>query len=207
MDIVTVGRWVLLAIGAVTLLGAVWFKLRNPEKNPFWMWVFGLLIAGIGAFGPEFMPKYGDWLAKVADMIRSPGVESYMKFFDSVGNEEIPVELRELGVNYAISHPIDGMENILEKAINRTPENTDGKKALEWAYESFQDKKRAIDQLLMTGPSVDRAKQFDQETGALIYYRLKQLPQDQIQQFGIKPTLIPQYKPMPKRFPGKKPGK
>lgn len=205
MDILMYGRWVLLVMGSLALLDAILLTAFRPEpfRRLLLAWIFGVLITGLGVFGLEFMPKYREWLDSVADIIKIPSKESYETFFTKVGNEEIPTEIQELGINYAINNPVEGMESILTNAIARAPEGTNGKKALEWARKSFQGKQHAIDQLLKSNPSVDSAKQFDPVTSNMFYLRLKELPQTEIQSFGIDPNKIPQYKPKPKPFPKK----
>jgi len=146
MDIVSAGRWILLAAGVFAVGGAVLFTHKHPsERRPLWMWIFGVLLAGVGVFGPEFMPKYGDLLGTIKDMVKNPGTESYEKFFASVGTEKMPAELREVGVNYAVSHPIKDMESVLSKAIAKAPANTEGQMTLKWAMESYKGRLAEID--------------------------------------------------------------
>lgn len=205
MDILIVGRWVMLVIGAGSLIGATLLTVLKPEaKRPLYMWIFGVLIAGLGVFGLEFMPKYREWLDSVTNIIKSPSKESYEAFFAKVGNEEIPVELQEVGINYAINNPVEGMDEMLTAAINGVPADTNGKKALEWAKKGYQEKQRVIDQLLKSNPTVDTAKSFDPVTSGMFYERLRKLPRAELQRYGIDPSQIQNYKPERRPFPGKK---
>jgi hypothetical protein len=205
MDILIFGRWVMLVIGAGALIGAILLTVLKPEaKRPLFMWIFGVLIAGIGVFGLEFVPKYREWLDSVGDIIKSPSKESYEAFFAKIGNDEIPVELQEIGITYAINNPIEGMNEILATAINSAPADTNGKKALEWAKKGYQEKQHVIDQLLKSKPTVDTAKNFDPMTSSMFYERLKKLPRAELQSYGIDPGQIQNYEPERRPFPGKK---
>lgn len=206
MDILIIGRWVFLAMGVITVIIALIITLKNQGsfKGILLTWIFGVFLAGTGVFGLEFIPKYKDWLDTVLDMIRNPSKESYETFFAKVGSEELPTELQEIGITYAISNPIEGIEGMLTTAINNASANTQGKKALEWAKDSYLEKQRVIDQLVKSNPSVEDAKRFDPSTSKMLYQRLKELPQTEIRRYGIDPTQIKKYEPITKPFPGKK---
>lgn len=206
MDILIIGRWVLLAIGTITVIVALIITFKNPEpfKRLALVWIFGVFLAGTGVFGLEFIPKYKDWLDTVLNMIESPSKESYGAFFEKVGREESPGYLQELGISYAINNYVEGMEEVLATAINKAPANTAGKKTLEWAKNIYLQKKVVIDQLIRSNPSVETAKRFDPATSKMLYQRLKELPQSEIRSYGIDPTWIKKYEPIAKPFPGKK---
>jgi len=206
MDILIIGRWVFLALGIITIIGALIITFKNPEpfKRILFTWIFGVFLAGTGVFGLEFIPKYKDWLDTLLDMIKNPSKESYETFLAKVGNGEIPIELQELGITYAINNPIEGIEGMLTTAINNAPANTQGKKALEWAKDSYLEKQRVIDQLVKSNPSVEDAKRFDPSTSKMLYRKLIELPQSEIRKYGIDQKQLNRYKPTPKPFPGKK---
>lgn len=202
MDIVSVGRWILLFLGALTVLAAIWFTLKNPNaKRPKFMWSFGVLVAGLGAFGPEFLPQYGNWLAKVTNMAENPGKQSYATFFNSVGSEKLPTALQKVGTNYAISHPVEDMDSIINDAIEKAPDNSDGQKVLMWAKDSFQGKQREINNLMTTKVSIDSSRTFDLTTRKLIYEKMRKLPDDQKLKIGIDSTFITEYEKTVKPFP------
>jgi hypothetical protein len=173
-------------------------------KSSLLTWILGVLLLGMGSFGMEFIPKYGDWLGKVSDMIKTPDKESYEAFFASVGNQDLPVELQQIGIEYAINHPIQGMESILKDSIDRTPENKDGRKALSWAMENFQGKQRVIDQILESKPKSEIVQNFDKATGEQLYNKLNRLPPEKLQMLEIDPKAINNYRPIIDKFPVKK---
>lgn len=202
MDILLVGRWIMLIIGTLALLGAIWITLKG--RSVFLMWAFGVLLIGIGSFGMEFMPKYSDWLSKLSDMIKNPGKESYEAFFASVSKQKLPAELQQIGIEYAVSHPIEGIESIIKGVIDRTPENTEGRKALNWAMENFKGKERVIDQILESKPKSEAVQNFDKATGEQVFNKLNKLPPDKLRTLEIDPGSIKSYRPIIDKFPVKK---
>jgi hypothetical protein len=202
MDMVSVGRWIMIVIGALALLVAIWITLKG--KSSLLIWIFGILLLGIGSFGMEFMPKYSDWLSKVSDMIKTPGKESYEAFFASVSKQKLPAELQQIGIEYAINHPIEGMESIIKGVIDRTPENTEGRKALNWAMENFKGKQRVIDQILESKPKSEVVQNFDQATGEQVFNKLNKLSPDKLWTLEIDPRSIKNFSPLIGKFPVKK---
>jgi hypothetical protein len=195
MKIEIIGPWVLLGVGLILLARAIFPKIL-PPRHLLILLVFGFLSLGLGVYGLEFMPKYGDWLDKIKDwIIDNPTEESYAKLFESVGTGKMPGKLKDMAVNYAISHPIEGMEDALAGKIKEAPDGKPGKAALENGFQYYQDKKKTIDRLLETAPTDRQAMQFDAETEALIYHRLKQMSPDQVRALGIDPSTVPKYKP------------
>ena len=202
MDIVFVGRWFLLVVGVLVILAAIWFTLKNPiAKRPLYMWIFGVLIIGLGIFGQEFLPKYGDWLAIITDMVEKPGEKSYAAFFDSVGKEKIPEEIQKIGINYVVSHPIEGMENILNNSIREAPDNKNGEKVLEWALESYKGKQKEIDHFVESKVDVATIRQFDPVTRQLVYNKMQRLPDNQKRILEINDDSLLQRRAILRPFP------
>lgn len=204
MDILIVGRWVMLVIGALILLAAIWSIIKRPEiKRPL-MLLLGVFILGIGVFGLEFVPAYRQWIEVLKDMVNNPSEKSFSVFFEETSKENMPVELREIGINFATTHPIDRMEEILEEAIKRTPDNKEsGKSALKYAKRSLQGNQLAVDRILRSTPAVDEVEKFDPVTRKLIYQRLIKDPQYASRKYRIDPSSIQQYRPTLKPFPGR----
>jgi len=149
--------------------------------------------------------KYGGWVQALTGVVEKPSVETLSKFFEETGEENLPVALREIGINYATTHPISGMEEILKKAIRRTPDNKEsGKAALKYALNSLQRNQRVVDRILSSTPTPKEVKEFDPATRKLIYQRLKRLPSFEIRKYKIDPDSIQQYRPILKPFPGSK---
>lgn len=202
MDIVFIGRWFLLAVGVLVILATIWFTLKNPNaKRPLYMWIFGVLIIGLGIFGQEFLPKYGDWLAIITDMVEKPGEKSYAAFFDSVGKEKIPEEIQKIGINYVVSHPIEGMENILNNSIREAPDNKNGEKVLEWALESYKGKQKEIDHFVESKVDVATVRQFDPTTRQLVYNKMQRLPDNQKRILEINDDSLLQHRTILRQFP------
>jgi hypothetical protein len=201
MDIVSIGRWIMLIIGALALLVAIWTTLKG--KGGFLMWVFGVLLVGIGSFGMEFIPKYGDWMKRLSDMIKSPGKESYEAFFTSVSKQKLPAELQQMGIEYAVSHPVEGMDSIIKGVTDQT-QNPNGKKALNWTIENFEGKQRVIDQILECKPTSEVVQDFDQATAKQVFDKLEKLSPEKLRMLDIEPGSIKNYEPIIRRFPVEK---
>jgi hypothetical protein len=196
---ISVGRWVMLTLGVLALLGAIWMALK--AKGSLLMWVFGVLLLGMGSFGMEFIPKYSDWLGKLSDMIKNPGKESYGAFFASVGKQTLTPDIQQIGIDYAINHPIEGMESLLKGMIDQTPENTGGRKALDWAMENFQGKRRVIDQILESKPRSEVVRSLDRATAEQVFDELRKLTPERLRLLDIPPGSINSYEPSIQRFP------
>ncbi len=204
MNVLSVGRWILLGAGVFAVGGAVVFTHKHPSaRRPLWMWVFGVLLAGVGVFGPEFMPKYGGLLGTITDMVKNPGAESYEKFFASVGVEKMPAELREVGINYAVSHPIKEMESVLSKAIAKAPADTEGRAALEWAKESYTGRLAEIDLVVKTAGDTDTVKVLSPVTRDLVLKRARELPEDKRRELKIDASVLRRLEATRRPFPGK----
>jgi len=204
------GRLVLIGIGVFIAFVAVrpWLKLpKGPTIKPpnvrviFLMLAFAGLFLGLGTFGQEFIPHYASWLGTVRGMVSSPGQKSYAAFFDSVGKEKIPVELQEIGINYAVSHPIEGMETILNNSINKAPKNTNGEKALQWALESYKGKQKETDYLIETKGGAASVGQFDPATRQLIYDKMQRLPDDRKRVLRIDDKSLEEHRAILRPFP------
>lgn len=195
MKIKTIGRAMLLLIGFAFGIKSIYPEVL-PTSQLIVLLVFGFLGLGLGSFGLEFMEKYGDWLDKIGGWIGvNRSDRSYEKLFESVAQGEMPEKLQGLAMNYALHHPIDGLERILEGVIQRTPDYKAGRNVLEKALQDFQNKKKSIDALLKTAPTVQQARQFDIETRTLIHIRLRELSEDEVRALGIDPSQIPAYAP------------
>jgi hypothetical protein len=201
MDALVIGRWIMIVLGMAGVGSAIAFKFKHPEKNPIMMWVFGVLLTGIGTFGMEFMPRYSEWLKVIKAMVDSPGIETYQVFFDKVAEEKLPAEVVDIGINFAVNHQVDGMEFILTRAIAETPAETQGRRDLEQTLEALRGRQAAVDQLLQAAPSPATAREFDPSMRELLYRSMRLVPPHKLQEIGINPAAINQYKPPPKKRP------
>lgn len=203
MDIVSVGRWLFLILGVLVFPFAAWFTVKNPKATKVitTIWSTAVIMMGVGAFGPEFLPKYRAVLETITDMAENPSEQSYATFFNSVGSGKIPAGLQKVGTNYAISHPIKDMDTIINTAIEKAPDSTDGRKVLVWAKDSYQGKQREIDNLMTTKASIDTTRTFDLTTRKLIYDKMIRLPDEQKTKLGIDSTFITEYEKAVKPFP------
>jgi len=199
MDALLIGRWIMIFLGIAGVGSAIAFKFKHPDKNPLLMWLFGVLLAGTGTFGMEFMPKYSDWLKVIKAMVDSPSLETYQVFIDKVAEEELPPEVADIGMNFVVNHQVDGLEFILSRAITKAPAETQGRKDLERTLEALRGRQAVMDQLLRAAPPPEAAREFDPSTQELLYRNMRMLSPDKLRDLGIDPAVINQYKPPPKK--------
>jgi hypothetical protein len=195
MDIEFFGRLVFIAAGALIIIVLTLPRLRFPRepsvKPPNFITLFlAVLCIGVGTFGQEFMPRYARLFKIIAAMVENPGQQTYASFFDSVGRQKIPVELQKIGIDYAVSHPVEGMEKILNNSIDKAPKNTEGEKALKWALESYKGKQKVIDHLVESKLDVASVKNFDPATRKLIYDKMVKLPDAEKRKLAIDVNLL-----------------
>ncbi|MDW7760698.1 MAG: hypothetical protein SCM96_08675 [Acidobacteriota bacterium] len=200
MDSLEIGRWVMIVLGAAVIVSVI-VSGAHRNRNPVAMLLFGVLLLGIGTFGMEFMPRYSEWLKVIKAMVDSPSIETYQVFFDKVAEEKLPSEVADIGINFVVNHQVDGMEFILARAIAETPPESQGRRDLERTLEALRGRQAAVDQLLQAAPSPETAREFDSSMRELLYRSMRLVPPHKLQEFGIDPAAINQYKPPPKKRP------
>jgi hypothetical protein len=140
-------------------------------------------------------------------IITMPPLTSFGEFgkdiivFNISQKGNIPAGLQEIGINYAVSHPIEGMENILNDSITKAPKNTKGERALQWALESYKGKQKEIDNLVETKVSAASVRQFAPSTRQLIYDKMQKLPDNRNRALGVDVNSLQEYKAILKPFP------
>jgi hypothetical protein len=197
MDILMIGRWVLLIIGSIAVIVAIVLTAlkADPFRRLLLIWIFGVLLVGLGVFGLEFMPQYREWLNSLTNLVNNPGQESYKEFLTKAGNDELPATVQKIGINYAVNNPIQDLEKILDQAINNAPEGKTGKTELKEGLKTLKEKQNVVDQLLMTKPNPALVKKFDPATAELFYQKLTTLPETELRQLDINPEQLKLFKP------------
>jgi len=156
MGITLVGPWVLLVVGALTLLAAIWLWIkRTTVKSAIWSSVFGMALAGVGVFGPDFLDPYGDFLQKVFNAMGSPSETTYAEVVDQIASKDVPPEMRELGLSYMMDNPIEGMDSLFAAGAEKT-RNLDAKNALSSARETLEARSLAAAAVLSPRPPMLR---------------------------------------------------
>ncbi len=170
--ILTIGPWILLAIGAFALvIGALTHYRGKASKQP-WIWVFGLAAAGVGVYGPLFLEPLGQFINPILTMQESPSTETYAKVFEQIGRGELPARYQELALAYALDRPVPNMQEALEHAV-RSASNEDGQEALRNARQDYDARmalaRREVTALIPPGAPID----------ASTLGRLHELPSDE----------------------------
>jgi len=120
MDILEVGPWVLLGIGVVTLLGALWGTLRQqPAKSLWMMWIIGFAVSGVGIYGPVFLTSYSEFVKTLLELQKSPSPETYSAALQNVAEGKFPPGYDSIIVKVALSQPVDGMDSLLQLSVGK----------------------------------------------------------------------------------------
>ena len=129
MDITYVGPWILLGIGTLLMLAAV-YNTVVQQGRPFNLLAFGLLSIGVGIHGPLFMGQYAEFFRIMSPMVGTENPETYKEVFDRIGQGDFDPELQKIALGYALSRPIEDMDCLLSEAI-ASATNDQGQAALQ----------------------------------------------------------------------------
>lgn len=132
MNPLTVGMYVLLALGAVVLIVALGLFRRRDEglKKPIAASAVAVLLLGLGTFGMTFMDPYTRLLGTLLGTKGDSGDTSkYATFFADVANGKLDESHTAVGLAHTLSHPVPEMEKIITSAI-RTGTSDAGKQRL-----------------------------------------------------------------------------
>lgn len=181
METQVLGPWILVGLGAVGVLGAVYVSVKQTAPKGLWlMWVFSFAILGVGVYGPAFLVPYSKFIQPLLAMQQSPDAITYKAVFDDVANGELPPEYQEIALAYALESPVDGMEELLDEAISSSTDPI-GKRALRRARESLDGKKRVAEELLshhdLTAELIER---FDPATRSLVIRPLLRMTDERL---------------------------
>ncbi|MDE0006618.1 MAG: hypothetical protein OXQ29_28345 [Rhodospirillaceae bacterium] len=129
IGITDVGPWVLLVIGSLLMLAALYVAVAQ-QRRPLTLLLFGLLSIGVGIHGPLFMGEYAKFLKVVLAMVRDEDQErAYRVAFDGIARGDFSADLQEIALGYARSHPVPNMDSLLSEAIEGAS-NEPGQQAL-----------------------------------------------------------------------------
>ena len=200
MEIQTVGPWVSLVLGAVTIIGALVYKIVYPEGGKtLVMYIFGVLLVGLGIWGPEFMSSYREWLGSLSNLVTDPGQESVAAFLNEVGEDKMPAELEAIGLEYIVENATPETEVILKEAIDAAPEDSRTHRVLTDALADLRGKQAAADQLLNAAAQretgTQELQQLDSSTREMIFQRMQQMQPQDFQRLNIDPDDIRRLRP------------
>ena len=153
MEITTVGPWILLVIGALLMLAAIYVAAVHQGK-PSSLLLFGFLSIGVGIHGPLFMGQYADfWRAVLPITSESMDPKAYQDLFRRIGQGDFDTKLQDVALRYALDRPIQDMDRLLTEAI-ASATNDQGRSALERTKLAWAGKVKVANQLARQVESV-----------------------------------------------------
>lgn len=125
MSIGDVGPWVLLGVGTVILLGAVWGVFKGKQAKSLWMmWIVGFATSGVAIYGPAFLGQYGEFVKVLMQLQSNPTPETYSKALDEVAAGKFPAAYDSVIVQFALSQPVEGMDSLLQHSLGKATDET-----------------------------------------------------------------------------------
>src|SRR5262249_50876488 len=168
--------------------------------------IFGVLLAGVGVYGPGFLKDYAEFIDKLKPLLQmeqSASPASYGSFFDKVGRGELPAEIQELGLAYALDRPIPEMGKLLDSAVSQAT-NPAGRQALEKAKEDLKQK-QFVAELILSDlrktklPVKDTLAKVDSATRTLMLMQLGQMTPEKFGELNVDPKALISPKPRENR--------
>jgi hypothetical protein len=130
MNILQIGPWVLLVIGAASLILAVMNSLKHGITKGRWLlWIFGFALCGVGIYGPEFFSSYTTFIQTISGLYPSASQKSVDDALMKIGRGDLTPEYSDIIAQYIISHAPDGIDSTLDRSIAEAV-NRDGKEIL-----------------------------------------------------------------------------
>lgn len=204
MNILTIGPWFMLGLGVVTVLGAVVFRTIHPkEGTPWGMLIFGVLLGGVGIWGPGFLKPYGEWIGNLSNLINNPGSESITTFIEGIEEGKMPEEIQKIGLNYIVDNPVPGVtDSILEDAIDRIPDDSPIEKVFVEALGNLRGRQAAADQLInaagLSDTGTQRLRELDPAMRVMIIQRAERIGPSALQARGVNLDSIRALRPPPR---------
>ena len=170
MEITYVGPWILLGIGTLLMLAAVYIAVAQQRK-PLILLTFGLLSVGVGIHGPLFMGQYAEFFRAMSRMVGTANSETYGPVLERIGQGDFTPELQDIALSYALDHPIPDMDQLLSEAIAGAT-NEEGRNALENFDSAYEE--RALEQMLTSTILPLTSKPMDPEAYQNLFRRIGQ---------------------------------
>ncbi len=109
-----VGPWLILVVGVVALIAAVWGSLSSTAQKKVWLlWVFGLACAGVGTYGPVFLSSYGGFLNVLQNIQTNPSTETYASALGDIASGKLKPEEADAVLQYIVNKPVEGTDSLL----------------------------------------------------------------------------------------------
>lgn len=184
MTMPAIGPWVLLAVGAIVLLGALWGTLKPNGPKSLWLaWIFGLACAGTGIYGPMFLSSYADFLKTLEQLQSNPSQETYTTALQKIADGEFTPQQSDVVLRYLTSQPSEGLDTLLTR-YSQNAKDSVAKQQLAESGTALSQRLALVgkgaEKLDAEGTLQQRVTSFDQTTKNLIANSVLKKPDSEI---------------------------
>jgi hypothetical protein len=118
MNILQIGPWVLLVIGAATLILAVVNSVNHGISKGRWLlWIFGFALCGVGIYGPEFFSSYTTFIQTISGLYTAATQKSVDDALMKIGRGDLTPQYSDITAQYILSHAPEGIDSMLDCSI------------------------------------------------------------------------------------------
>ena len=189
-----VGAWIFLGAGTLAFLRAIiqpFFKLPMTLWQSAWPWFFGTLAIGTSVWGLAFFEPYISFV-KAMNIFENQDVESYSAFMDSVGQGDVEEEYAEVGMEFMLANPVEGMEEIVHSAV-MTASDPAGRELLQQAQDTLQSRAKVADVLTRRNEpdlDIETVRRADEFTARSVGRSLHRLDAAELERRGFQPDRV-----------------
>jgi hypothetical protein len=193
MDPAKIAMFTLIPLGAVASLACVGLTVWRPSPIRPWMFLglIGILMLGVGGFGPGFMRDYADFLSRVPFLTGAEKAEAQQQIVQDLARGSIPEKYRPLARAILLDDPSPGLENAVAAAA-RSAEGEPGAPEIQAIHADLERKRfvaeAAAKAAISTAGATPAAtlEQLDTSTLKL----LNATPTDRLHQMRIDPKEV-----------------
>lgn len=121
MELQSVFRLIIVLLGVFLSVRASYIVNSAPAFLFTLMFLLGIGMTGVGAYGLMFMDKYKELLETVTGLARTFDAKANAKFIKKVANGEVPADVAKVGLGFLVANPTENLASELESIIANSP--------------------------------------------------------------------------------------